>query len=721
MASMPSGTSVSGVTSAPPAIIARTPMRAPSSTVLPLPTRASSPSQAAWMVQLWPTVAPRPISTPARAVTCTTEQSCTLAPARTTIGFRSPRSTALYQTEARSSIVTSPMRTAVGAMKAVGCTFGRLPSKLKSGMGSILAVCSTLSFILYDASHRRRRHRRAALSLHAGADSRARRVCRRAPAWVLRGQRHRGPPPLDRSRALHAEGGGGRAKRAVLRGRAGAGGIGRTRDAGARGLGAGGSGLHRPHDVHGTAHAEPRRPSGRPPRLPRRGPARARGRHRLRLRDGRAAAGVESSAGFPPSPRARDRRRDLLGGVFPRRPARERRRPRHLRRRRGRRGARRRRRAWARDHRAPHPVQLRAPSRDGVRVSGRSAARRALQGGPADRGVDDGSDGARAHGVTGPQARRRRALGAALRGPPRAGPRARPARPHRRPDGARARGPARARQHLLGDHPLRPRAPAAPRASRARPVGPHDRPRPRLRGRRRAAPLVMRRAEGAREYLDGRVPPADLAATLADLDRLNAWFGGHALSLARVRRVAAHVPRDRTLRIVDVGGGDGAFARRVVRWARRAGRRVRVLVVDDDAETARLAIGACAAYPDIAVLRADATALPLAASAADVVHAGLTLHHLEPDAAVPALREMRRACRGRVVVNDLARTPLALGLVWLATRLLPVHPMSRHDGPLSVRRAYAPSELGDLFGAAGVTRATVTHYPWLARLVVEAT
>jgi len=64
--------------------------------------------------------------------------------------------------------------------------------------------------------------------------------------------------------------------------------------------------------------------------------------------------------------------------------------------------------------------------------------------------------------------------------------------------------------------------------------------------------------------------------------------------------------------------------------------------------------------------------------------------------------------------------PLALGLVWLATRVLPVHPMSRHDGTLSVRRAYAPSELGDLFGAAGVTRPTVTRYPWLARLVVEA-
>ncbi len=230
----------------------------------------------------------------------------------------------------------------------------------------------------------------------------------------------------------------------------------------------------------------------------------------------------------------------------------------------------------------------------------------------------------------------------------------------------------------------------------------------------------MRRAEGAREYLDGRVPPADLAATLADLDRLNAWFGGHALSLARVRRAAAATPGARTLRVVDVGGGDGAFARRVVLWARRAGRRVRVLVVDADAGTAALAAAACAAYPEISVLRADARALPLTTDAADVVHAGLTLHHLEPDDAVRALREMRRACRGRLVVNDLARTPLALGLVWLVTRVLPMHWMSRHDGPLSVRRAYAPAELGDLFDAAGVTRATVSRYPWLARLVVEA-
>jgi ubiquinone/menaquinone biosynthesis C-methylase UbiE len=229
----------------------------------------------------------------------------------------------------------------------------------------------------------------------------------------------------------------------------------------------------------------------------------------------------------------------------------------------------------------------------------------------------------------------------------------------------------------------------------------------------------MRRATHARELIDGALPSADLAASLGDIDRLAAWFGGHALSLARVRRAARGIPRERALIVVDVGGGAGGFARRVARWARRGGRAVHVVVVERDGVAAELARRACTAWPEIEIIRADATALPLAAESADVVHAALTLHHLEPDAAVTALAEMARVARGRVVINDLARSRLALVLVWLATRLLAAHPISRHDGPLSVRRAYAPAEVADLFRRAGVHDVTVQRYDAIARLVAE--
>ena len=83
--------------------------------------------------------------------------------------------------------------------------------------------------------------------------------------------------------------------------------------------------------------------------------------------------------------------------------------------------------------------------------------------------------------------------------------------------------------------------------------------------------VTLPRAVGARERLDGPLPPAELRATLDDPDFLNAWFGGYALTFSRIRRVASRLPRGRPLVVVDVGGGRGDFAVALVRWARRPG------------------------------------------------------------------------------------------------------------------------------------------------------
>jgi ubiquinone/menaquinone biosynthesis C-methylase UbiE len=179
------------------------------------------------------------------------------------------------------------------------------------------------------------------------------------------------------------------------------------------------------------------------------------------------------------------------------------------------------------------------------------------------------------------------------------------------------------------------------------------------------------------------------------------------------------VPATRPLVVVDVGGGDGGFARRVVRWARRVRRPVRVLVVERDPATLALARAACAGLREVVLVGGDAVALPLAEGAADVVTASLTLHHLEPDAAAACLAGMAAVARHGAVVNDLLRNRLALTLVWLVTRALRLHAVSRHDGPLSVRRAYSRAELLVLAEKAGLARVAVRRYPLLGRLVAE--
>ena len=225
----------------------------------------------------------------------------------------------------------------------------------------------------------------------------------------------------------------------------------------------------------------------------------------------------------------------------------------------------------------------------------------------------------------------------------------------------------------------------------------------------------MQRADGALEYLDRPVAPAERDASLADIDRLNAWFGGYALTFRALDRVAARVPASRRLLVVDVGGGRGDFARRLIRRARRRGRPVHVVVVDRDPDL--LAIARRGRPSVLSLVRADATALPFREHSADVVTMSLTLHHMEPDAAATSLAEMLGVARGTVIVNDLLRTRLSFFLVWLVTRLLACHPISRHDGPLSVRRSYSPEEIRRLAEKAGAPVPRIERYPWLGRVL----
>src|SRR5262249_27763435 len=200
------------------------------------------------------------------------------------------------------------------------------------------------------------------------------------------------------------------------------------------------------------------------------------------------------------------------------------------------------------------------------------------------------------------------------------------------------------------------------------------------------------RAEHAVEMLDRPAPFAELARSLADIARLNALFGGRYISLRHVKRLLSGTPRERAITVLDVGTGGADIPRALARWARRAGRPMRVLALDRDPAMLAFARDASVVYPEIAFVQGDALALPIRPGAIDIAISALTLHHLEPAEAARYLVEMDASARLGLVVNDLARSRAAYVIVWLATRALTRNRMSRHDGPLSVLRAYTPNE-----------------------------
>jgi ubiquinone/menaquinone biosynthesis C-methylase UbiE len=214
----------------------------------------------------------------------------------------------------------------------------------------------------------------------------------------------------------------------------------------------------------------------------------------------------------------------------------------------------------------------------------------------------------------------------------------------------------------------------------------------------------VRRLPATPELLDG--PLDDVAAlrgNLRDLRRVNRYLGGSLLSGQAVDVLLAGKRGPHSL--LDVGTGAADIPLALLRAAAAGGRDLRIVGLDSRPEVLEAARSIDPRLGDLRNLQlstADARALPYPDRTFDIVHASLVVHHLEPVEAVAFLQEARRVARLGVVVNDLVRGRLQWAGAWLLTRLATRNPLTRHDGPLSVRRAYTRVETRALFESAGL-------------------
>jgi ubiquinone/menaquinone biosynthesis C-methylase UbiE len=188
---------------------------------------------------------------------------------------------------------------------------------------------------------------------------------------------------------------------------------------------------------------------------------------------------------------------------------------------------------------------------------------------------------------------------------------------------------------------------------------------------------------------------------LRDLERANRWLGGARLSSRAVAALLGEAADE--ARILDVGTGAADIPLALLDHAQRRGRVWTVTTIDSRTEILDAAIARSPriiSNPHLVLEVADGRALPYDEDAFDVGHASLVIHHLDPAEAVSLMRELARVSRAGVVINDLVRSRLTHAGAWLASRLFTANRYTRHDAPLSARRAYSRSELVALLEAA---------------------
>jgi ubiquinone/menaquinone biosynthesis C-methylase UbiE len=227
------------------------------------------------------------------------------------------------------------------------------------------------------------------------------------------------------------------------------------------------------------------------------------------------------------------------------------------------------------------------------------------------------------------------------------------------------------------------------------------------------------RAEGVTELIDEPgIVLEELSANLRDLERLNRLFGGTRLILRHLRPMLRRAETGE-IRILDVATGGADIPAAIVRWARRHGRRVQIVGIDKNPQMLRAAGDRMRRYPEVSLEIADALALPYPAASFDVVLCSLALHHLSYAEGVRLLGALDRIGRWGFIVNDLLRSWHAYLLTWLAMRTFCRGRLVRHDGPLSIRRAYTLSELRAMVDAAGVDGVRIYPHPFFRVAMVK--
>ncbi len=208
--------------------------------------------------------------------------------------------------------------------------------------------------------------------------------------------------------------------------------------------------------------------------------------------------------------------------------------------------------------------------------------------------------------------------------------------------------------------------------------------------------LVPPRQYGTELLDDPGLDEALVVRTMRDISRSNVVFRGAQAAVAEIALSFSRMPRSASL--LDVGTGAGDVPRLAERTARRHGITLSVIGLDTEFVLARRARTHLSH-----TVCGSGLALPLADRSVDVAMCSQTLHHFRGDAALTLLREMNRVARVAVVVSDLRRSWLAAGGFWLGSFPLRFHPITRHDGMLSVMRGFTQEEMADtVFEALGV-------------------
>lgn len=219
------------------------------------------------------------------------------------------------------------------------------------------------------------------------------------------------------------------------------------------------------------------------------------------------------------------------------------------------------------------------------------------------------------------------------------------------------------------------------------------------------------------ELLDAPgIPFADIRQNMKELNRVNSLLGGHAITIAGVKKLLEGYQSKEPVVVCEIGCGGGDNMLAIAGWCRRNNISVKFIGIDMKQECITFAMEQCKSL-DAVWITSDYRKADLSKTKPSIIFSSLFCHHFSNQSLPPMLQWMQEQSTVGFFINDLHRHFLAYYSIKYLTAIFSKSYLVKHDAPLSVARGFTTPEWKQIASSAGITRCSI-QWRWAFRHLI---
>jgi 2-polyprenyl-3-methyl-5-hydroxy-6-metoxy-1,4-benzoquinol methylase len=172
---------------------------------------------------------------------------------------------------------------------------------------------------------------------------------------------------------------------------------------------------------------------------------------------------------------------------------------------------------------------------------------------------------------------------------------------------------------------------------------------------------------------------------------INRFLGGNKATLDGIKILIKNKPKADSIRIVDIGCGNGDMLRSLADYASQNGLNFILKGIDANNYTIEHAKNLSTSYKKVSYECKDVFKNDL--NECDIMLCTLTLHHFKDDEIVELLGRYKQMATIGIIINDLQRSALAYYLFIALCFIFRLNKMSKEDGLISILRGFKRADL----------------------------